>query len=90
LSRRSTDRWIAGSTAFHPHGEGEQKYRNLELNPHVAVTTGANTLRSGLDLVIEGSAVVVPEGCAHEGVRVRQGHLRPDPLHVLSFVRRTF
>jgi general stress protein 26 len=42
-------------------GEGEQKYRNLELNPQVAVTTGANTLRSGLDLVIEGSAVVVPD-----------------------------
>jgi nitroimidazol reductase NimA-like FMN-containing flavoprotein (pyridoxamine 5'-phosphate oxidase superfamily) len=42
-------------------GDSEQKYRNLELNPQVAVTTGANTLRSGLDLVIEGSAVVVAD-----------------------------
>jgi nitroimidazol reductase NimA-like FMN-containing flavoprotein (pyridoxamine 5'-phosphate oxidase superfamily) len=40
-------------------GDTERKYRNLELNPQVAVTTGDNALRDGLDLVVEGSAVKV-------------------------------
>jgi len=42
-------------------GDTERKYRNLELNPQVAVTTGNNTLRDGLDLVVEGSAVRVAD-----------------------------
>jgi general stress protein 26 len=37
-------------------GPTEQKARNLIANPHLAITTGCNTLDSGLDLVIEGDA----------------------------------
>jgi hypothetical protein len=37
-------------------GLREQKARNLEHNPRVAVTTGTNAWASGLDLVIEGAA----------------------------------
>jgi general stress protein 26 len=37
-------------------GPTEQKARNLAANPHLAITTGCNTLGSGLDLVIEGNA----------------------------------
>lgn len=38
-------------------GPAERKAKNLAANPHVALTTGTNTLREGFDLVIEGEAV---------------------------------
>src|SRR3954447_26816135 len=38
-------------------GLREQKARNLEHNPQVALTTGNNTWARGLDLVVEGTAV---------------------------------
>jgi general stress protein 26 len=38
-------------------GLTEQKGRNLEQNPHVAITTGNNTWASGLDVVVEGTAI---------------------------------
>lgn len=37
-------------------GPGEQKARNLDHDPAVAVTTGTNTWRDGLDVVVEGNA----------------------------------
>jgi PPOX class probable F420-dependent enzyme len=37
-------------------GSTEQKFRNLEHDPAVAVTTGTNTWKDGLDVVIEGVA----------------------------------
>ena len=40
-------------------GPGEQKSRNLAANQHCAVTTGCNTWDEGLDLVLQGDAVVV-------------------------------
>ena len=40
-------------------GLDEQKARNLEHDDRVAVTTGNNTWASGLDLVVEGTAVRV-------------------------------
>ncbi len=42
-------------------GAEEQKARNIEQNPKVAMTTGQNTLNDGLDLVIEGEAVRVTD-----------------------------
>jgi general stress protein 26 len=36
-------------------GLREQKARNLEHNPHVAMTTGNNTWDKGLDVVVEGT-----------------------------------
>jgi nitroimidazol reductase NimA-like FMN-containing flavoprotein (pyridoxamine 5'-phosphate oxidase superfamily) len=38
-------------------GVTEQKARNLERNTHVALTTGTNSWDSGLDIVVEGTAV---------------------------------
>jgi len=43
-------------------GRREQKARNLEHNDRVALTTGLNTWASGLDLVVEGTAVRVSDG----------------------------
>ena len=40
-------------------GPREQKYRNLEHSPRVALTTGNNTWAEGLDVVVEGTAVQV-------------------------------
>lgn len=53
--------WYDGAFAFCT-GPDEQKQRNLDSNPHVAVTTGsmgANGWDSGKDVVVEGTAVRV-------------------------------
>jgi len=42
-------------------GPGEQKYRNLEHAPRVALTTGTNTWAEGLDVVVEGTAVRISD-----------------------------
>jgi general stress protein 26 len=42
-------------------GPAEQKAVNLARNPHVALTTGTNRWKDGLDLVVEGTAVRVPD-----------------------------
>ena len=50
--------WHDGAFAFCT-GADEQKQRNLDANPHVAVTTGsmgANGWDSGKDIVVEGIA----------------------------------
>jgi nitroimidazol reductase NimA-like FMN-containing flavoprotein (pyridoxamine 5'-phosphate oxidase superfamily) len=45
--------WHDGAMCFCT-GVREQKYRNLEHNPNVAMTTGTNTWARGLDVVVEG------------------------------------
>jgi general stress protein 26 len=50
--------WLDGALHF-CSGSAEQKSKNLEANPHCILTTGTNQLRSGLDVVLEGSAVRV-------------------------------
>jgi len=53
--------WHDGAFAFCTGAE-EQKQRNLDANPHVAVTTGstgAHGWDSGKDVVLEGTAVRV-------------------------------
>jgi PPOX class probable F420-dependent enzyme len=47
-------------------GAQEQKFANLRANPHVVLTTGCNRWDSGLDVVVEGSAVLVTETAALE------------------------
>ncbi|MGH2838360.1 MAG: pyridoxamine 5'-phosphate oxidase family protein [Thermoleophilaceae bacterium] len=42
-------------------GLEEQKGRNLEHNDRVAITTGNNTWASGLDVVVEGTAVRIDD-----------------------------
>jgi len=52
--------WADGAIWF-PTGEGEQKFVNLRANPHVVLTTGCNRWDQGLDVVVEGEAVLVTE-----------------------------
>jgi nitroimidazol reductase NimA-like FMN-containing flavoprotein (pyridoxamine 5'-phosphate oxidase superfamily) len=55
--------WQDGAFAFCT-GSQEQKQRNLDANPHVAVTTGttgANGWDSGKDVVVEGTTVRVTD-----------------------------
>jgi nitroimidazol reductase NimA-like FMN-containing flavoprotein (pyridoxamine 5'-phosphate oxidase superfamily) len=62
--------WQNGVFAFCT-GSDEQKQRNLDANPHVAVTTGstgANGWNSGKDVVVEGAAVRVTEPEALQGL----------------------
>jgi general stress protein 26 len=42
--------------------EPEQKTKNLQRDPRCILTTGTNTLRSGLDVVVEGTAERVTDG----------------------------
>jgi nitroimidazol reductase NimA-like FMN-containing flavoprotein (pyridoxamine 5'-phosphate oxidase superfamily) len=56
--------WHDGAFAFCT-GPEEQKKRNLDSNPRVAVTTGgtgANGWDTGKDVVVEGTAVPVTDG----------------------------
>jgi len=58
--------WQDGAFAFCT-GPDEQKQRNLDVNAHVAVTTGsigANGWNSGRDVVVEGRAVRVTDAGA--------------------------
>jgi general stress protein 26 len=47
--------WLDGALHFCT-GPGEQKAKNLESNPQCVLTTGGNAFRSGLDVVVEGTA----------------------------------
>ena len=58
--------WHDGAFAFCT-GADEQKHRNLEQNPHVAVTTGStgtNGWDHGKDIVVEGTAIRVTDTAA--------------------------
>jgi PPOX class probable F420-dependent enzyme len=52
--------WADGAVWF-TTGAGEQKFANLRANPHVVLTTGCNSWDRGLDVVVEGEAVVVTD-----------------------------
>ena len=47
--------WDNGTLHFCT-GDQEQKTRNLAANPRCVLTTGTAALRSGLDVVVEGTA----------------------------------
>jgi nitroimidazol reductase NimA-like FMN-containing flavoprotein (pyridoxamine 5'-phosphate oxidase superfamily) len=49
-------------------GLREQKYRNLEGNRNVAVTTGTNTWAAGLDVVVEGTVAQLTDNDALQRV----------------------
>lgn len=55
--------WLDGAAHF-VTGLDEQKSRNLEHRPLVALTTGSNAWARGLDVVVEGTAtrLVDPDG----------------------------
>jgi nitroimidazol reductase NimA-like FMN-containing flavoprotein (pyridoxamine 5'-phosphate oxidase superfamily) len=52
--------WLDGALYFCT-GHAERKAKNLAGNPRVAITTGRGTLSEGLDIVVEGEAVVVSD-----------------------------
>lgn len=52
--------WAEGAIWFST-GAGEQKFANLRVNPHVALTTDCNHWDRGLDVVVEGDAVRVTD-----------------------------
>jgi general stress protein 26 len=52
--------WAGGALHFCT-GAGEQKAINLRGNPHVILTTGCNNWDRGLDVVVEGDAVLVTD-----------------------------
>ena len=52
--------WIDGKGYFCT-GPEERKAKNLNSNRQIVLTTGNNTLKDGLDLVVEGAAVLVED-----------------------------
>ena len=52
--------WHDGALHFCT-GLREQKFRNLEHNDRVAMTTGTNTWAQGLDVVVEGTTTQVTD-----------------------------
>lgn len=50
--------WLEDAIHFST-GAAEQKAINLSANPHVILTTGCNDWDRGLDVVVEGDAVVL-------------------------------
>ena len=66
-------------------GDEEQKYRNLEHSPKVALTTGNNTWQQGLDVVVEGEAEPVRETARAAG---RRGRARGQVRQRLALRRR--
>ncbi|MEU8709014.1 pyridoxamine 5'-phosphate oxidase family protein [Streptomyces sp. NPDC048565] len=52
--------WSHGALHFCT-GPSERKARNLAANPEVVLTTGANTLDQGFDVVVEGRAARVTD-----------------------------
>jgi hypothetical protein len=50
--------WLDGALYF-ATGQGERKAKNLATNTQVTITTGRNSFAEGLDIVVEGEAMVV-------------------------------
>lgn len=53
--------WLDG-TLYFCTGSLEQKTKNLQTSPRCVLTTGTDKLRSGLDVVVEGTAVRTTDG----------------------------
>lgn len=67
--------WLDGKPHFCT-GAHEQKARNLASNPHCVLTTGSSSYRSGLDVVVEGTATQLSdEAVLHRLARMWQEKL---------------
>lgn len=67
--------WLDGRLHFCT-GAHEQKARNLESNPRCVLTTGSNSFREGLDVIVEGTATQVGD----EAVLTRLARMWRDKL----------
>lgn len=61
-------------------GSNERKTRNLQANAKCVVTTGANALNEGLDVVVEGDAVQVTDNEKLQGVASAYAAKYEDPI----------
>jgi general stress protein 26 len=52
--------WAEGVIWFSTGAE-EQKFANLQANPHVVMTTGCDRWDGGIDVVVEGEAVQITD-----------------------------
>ena len=52
--------WL-DDTLYFCTGADERKAHNLEHNPHCVMTTGCNTLNTGLDVIVEGAAMPISD-----------------------------
>jgi general stress protein 26 len=92
--------WVDDALHF-TTGDNEQKAVNIRSNPHVALTTGCNGWEGGVDVVVEGEAVLATDQAALErmcavwatkwdgstwGFKARGGHMfHPGDFEVLAF-----
>ena len=67
--------WLDGKLHFGT-GAHEQKAKNIEASPRCVLTTGTNSYRSGLDVVIEGTVARVSDN----GVLARLAQMWRDKL----------
>jgi general stress protein 26 len=67
--------WLDGALHFCT-GPEEQKAKNLAANPYCVLTTGTDRFLTGLDIVVEGSAVRVTD----EGLLTRLAAMWQDKL----------
>jgi nitroimidazol reductase NimA-like FMN-containing flavoprotein (pyridoxamine 5'-phosphate oxidase superfamily) len=64
---------LVDETLYFMTGTEEQKARNIERNPKVALITGANTWDRGLDVVVEGTARMVTDDATLRGAAAAWG-----------------
>jgi general stress protein 26 len=67
--------WLDGKVHFCT-GAHEQKARNIEANANCVITTGINSYRSGIDVVVEGTV----ERVTDDGMLVRLAQLWKDKI----------
>ncbi len=91
--------WVDDALHF-TTGAEEQKAANLRANPRVALTTGCNDWRGGVDVVVEGRAVLATDQLVLERLceawrtkwdgswefSARDGHMfHPEGVEVLAY-----
>jgi general stress protein 26 len=82
--------WLDGALCF-ATSEGEQKAKNLATNNKVTITTGSNSFAEGLDIVLEGEAMVVKDDAKLRRVsdaylsKYGEGWRFPDGVTILVF-----
>ena len=59
--------WLDGKLHFCT-GAHEQKARNIEADPRCVLTTGSNSYRSGLDVVVEGTVAQIGDEATLTGL----------------------
>lgn len=72
--------WLDGALYFCT-GAAERKAKNLVRNSHCIIMTGCNTLSEGLDLVVEGKAVLVSDEARLQRVADQYASKYDPPFH---------